>query len=254
MSIYDYPPSRAVLHGGPVVLSAMSEHYGPALNAAELDESGAEYILSNPRNFPYVTKVRNILYAFLSLVTYSLFTLTQMSLALGLNNRGGSLKLHLDYIRSEFHTLAKAIFAVITIPGKGGRRKQDAAPIETFTFVDLKGLYRWTTREAAWPAFLLEVEAYISQWKAPRSGPFANQSSPSMFACVVCEVSFPRGGKLLSSDKRHQFYSPTIFKLQAQVLNGVEIPIPHRCEFCRHEECLKSLEVCDCTCTTITFM
>ena len=60
MSIYDYPPSRAVLHGGPVVLSAMSEHYGPALNAAELDESGAEYILSNPRNFPYVAKVRNI--------------------------------------------------------------------------------------------------------------------------------------------------------------------------------------------------
>jgi len=207
-----------------------------------------------PGIFLTLPRYETFIYGFLFLGTYSLFTLPQMSLALGLTNRGGSLKLHLDYIRTEFHTLAKSIFAPITIPGKGGRRKQDAAPLETFTFADLKGLYRWTTREAAWPAFLLEVEAYISQWKAPRSGPFANQSSPSMFACVVCKVSFPRGGKLLSSDKRHQFYSPTIFKLQAQVLNGVEIPIPHRCEFCRHEECLKSLEVCNCTCTTITFM
>ena len=207
-----------------------------------------------PGIFLTLPRYETFIYGFLFLVTYSLFTLTQMSLALGLTNRSGSLKLLLDYIRAEFHTLAKAIFAVITIPDKGGRRKQNAAPLQTFTFANLPGLYCWTTREAAWPAFLSEVETYISQWSAPKSGPFANQSSPSMFPCVVCEVAFPRGGKLLSSDKRHQFYNPTIFKLQAQVLNGVEIPIPHRCEFCRHEECLKSLEVCDCTCTTITFM
>ena len=83
-------------------MSAAAEHYGPALDAAELDDSGAEYVFSNPRNFPYVSEVRNILYAFLSLVTYSLFTLTQMSSALGLNNRSGSLKLHLDYIRDQY--------------------------------------------------------------------------------------------------------------------------------------------------------
>jgi hypothetical protein len=230
-----------------------AHHYGPALVSAELDERGAEYVFSNPRNFPYVSKVRNIVYVLLCLVTYLSFMLTQMSTALGLTIRSGALKLHLDYIRDKFGTLAMAIFAVIASPCKGSLRKQNTAPLDTFIFAHLPGLYCWTTPEVARPAFLSEVEEYISKWQAPKAGPFAHQSAPSMFPCVVCNVSFPRGGKLQSSENRHQFYSATMFKMQPVNVKGVLIPIPHRCEFCRHKECLMSLEVCDCTCITITF-
>ena len=168
-----------------------------------------------------------------------------MTIALKCTNRSGALKLHLEFLRMKFNTLSEAIFAKISEDGKGSARTKNLQPGESFVFAQLPGLYRWTTFELARPAFVMEVEAYVASWSAPKNGAGSKQSAPSCFDCVVCKVSLPRGAELLHGSKYHQFYTATMFKMTAKVFKGVDIPIPHRCELCRHVECLKTLHVRD---------
>ena len=168
-----------------------------------------------------------------------------MTNALKFTNRNGALKLPFDFLRMKYNTLSGAMFARIADSRKGSARNKNLQPGESFVFAQLPGLYRWTSLELARPAFLTEVEVYIGGWSAPKNGAGSKQSAPSCFDCVVCEVSLPRGGELLHGSKYHQFYTATMFKLTAKVFKGVHIPIPHRCELCRHVECLKTLHVRD---------
>jgi hypothetical protein len=168
-----------------------------------------------------------------------------MTTALKLINRTGTLDIHLECLRQNYNTLLGAMFVTIDEGPKGSARQKNFQPGESFVFAHLPCLYRWTSFELAKPAFESEVREYIRTWSAPRSGAGTQRGGPSCFDCVVCKVSLPKGGELLHGSKYYQFYSATIFKLKPRDIKGVQIPIPHRCELCRHLECLKTLEVSD---------